>query len=103
MKKTGRLIRSPAFNSHRFTASPMGFEPTISTVTGWRALRAAPRGRMLNRNVSPAAGRFCRSDGLNVAMRAAAADERSSFLTLGFLQSYRPAERRGFPEQRVTA
>ena len=22
----------------------MGFEPTISTVTGWRALRAAPRG-----------------------------------------------------------
>ena len=26
-------------------ASPMGFEPTISTVTGWRALRAAPRGQ----------------------------------------------------------
>jgi hypothetical protein len=25
-------------------ASPMGFEPTISTVTGWRALQAAPRG-----------------------------------------------------------
>ncbi len=22
----------------------MGFEPTISTVTGWRAFRAAPRG-----------------------------------------------------------
>src|SRR6516225_9507964 len=27
-------------------ASPMGFEPMISTVTGWRALQAAPRGRM---------------------------------------------------------
>jgi hypothetical protein len=28
-------------------ASPVGFEPTISTVTGWRALRAAPRGRVV--------------------------------------------------------
>jgi hypothetical protein len=27
-------------------ASPMGFETTISTVTGWRALRTAPRGRI---------------------------------------------------------
>ena len=26
-------------------ASPMGFEPMTSTVTGWRALRAAPRGQ----------------------------------------------------------
>jgi hypothetical protein len=26
-------------------ASPMGFEPMTSTVTGWRALQAAPRGR----------------------------------------------------------
>ena len=26
-------------------APPMGFEPTISTLTGWRALRTAPRGR----------------------------------------------------------
>ena len=26
-------------------ASPMGFEPTISTLTGWRALQAAPRGQ----------------------------------------------------------
>jgi hypothetical protein len=25
----------------------MGFEPTISSVTGWRALRAAPRGRAI--------------------------------------------------------
>ncbi len=24
---------------------PMGFEPTVSTLTGWRALRAAPRGQ----------------------------------------------------------
>jgi len=27
------------------TALPMGFEPTISTLTGWRALRTAPRER----------------------------------------------------------
>jgi hypothetical protein len=33
-------------------ASPMGFEPMISTVTGWRALQAAPRGR----NSVPGAG-----------------------------------------------
>src|SRR5271156_997088 len=26
-------------------ASPAGFEPAISTLTGWRALQAAPRGR----------------------------------------------------------
>src|SRR5262245_30967395 len=29
----------------RHQASPVGFEPTISTVTGWRALRATLRGR----------------------------------------------------------
>lgn len=28
-------------------APPIGFEPTISTVTGWRALHAAPRGRVV--------------------------------------------------------
>jgi hypothetical protein len=28
------------------SAPPIGFEPTISTVTGWRALLAAPRGRV---------------------------------------------------------
>ncbi len=28
-------------------ASPMGFEPTISTLTGWRALRTTPRGLLL--------------------------------------------------------
>ena len=27
----------------------MGFEPTISTVTGWRALRAALRGRYVSK------------------------------------------------------
>ena len=32
---------------HILKASPAGFEPAISTVTGWRALQAAPRGRML--------------------------------------------------------
>jgi hypothetical protein len=29
-------------------APPMGFEPTVSTLTGWRALRAAPRGRSIS-------------------------------------------------------
>src|SRR5690348_17176976 len=34
-------------NSEFPEASPMGFEPTISAVTGRRALLAAPRGRIL--------------------------------------------------------
>jgi hypothetical protein len=45
--------RSPRFELGRFAglrtvlcrASPMGFEPMISTLTGWRALQAAPRGQ----------------------------------------------------------
>jgi hypothetical protein len=52
-----RTHRSPRFELGRFSrlrtvpcfdisrAPPMGFEPTISTLTGWRALQAAPRGR----------------------------------------------------------
>lgn len=48
--------RSRRFELRRFAglrtvlscpASPMGFEPTISCVTGRRALRAAPRGRVV--------------------------------------------------------
>lgn len=31
----------------------MGFEPTTSTVTGWRALRAAPRGQVPGAGVEP--------------------------------------------------
>ena len=34
-------LRPPACSQ----ASPAGFEPAISTLTGWRALQAAPRGR----------------------------------------------------------
>jgi hypothetical protein len=37
-----------ALSSSVNKASPIGFEPTISTVTGWRALRAAPRGRVVS-------------------------------------------------------
>src|SRR5260221_5694400 len=29
----------------KYRTSPMGFEPMTSTVTGWRALQAAPRGQ----------------------------------------------------------
>ena len=31
---------------HIHSAPPMGFEPMISTLTGWRALQAAPRGHI---------------------------------------------------------
>ena len=33
------------FTRNNQKASPTGFEPVISTLTGWRALQAAPRGR----------------------------------------------------------
>ena len=33
-------------------ASPTGFEPVISTVTGWRALQTAPRGRVFSLQVA---------------------------------------------------
>ena len=48
--------KSPRFELGRFTglrtvpfpqASPAGFEPAISTLTGWRALQAAPRGQII--------------------------------------------------------
>ena len=54
-----RTHRSPRFELGRFAglrtvpslphpAPPTGFEPTISTLTGWRALQAAPRGRCVD-------------------------------------------------------
>ena len=60
---------------HSFRASPMGFEPTISTVTGWRALRAALRGRDLSIAVAqvggePTASLVLSRGGLPVAYRA---------------------------------
>ena len=41
-RPTGQQDRDPM--TQKIKASPMGFEPTFSTVTGWRALLAAPRG-----------------------------------------------------------
>ncbi len=40
--RSGSPSQSPTLHS----ASPMGFEPTISAVTGQRALRTAPRGQV---------------------------------------------------------
>ena len=40
-----RLAALPFCVPCRNQASPTGFEPVISTVTEWRALQAAPRGR----------------------------------------------------------
>ena len=53
----------------------MGFEPTISTLTVWRALRAALRGRiglllMAQAGFEPAASFVLSEGGLPVAYRA---------------------------------
>jgi hypothetical protein len=57
----------------------MGFEPTTSTLTGWRALRAAPRGHscpptiapaMAQEGFEPSASRSLNASGLPVAYRA---------------------------------
>ncbi len=59
----------------------MGFEPTISTLTGWRALRAAPRGLsfdfdrisdlpMAQEGFEPSASLVLSESGLPVAYRA---------------------------------
>ena len=48
-----------AFPSMNLKASPIGFEPTASTLTGWRALQAAPRGRSFLRIPKPDS-RICR-------------------------------------------
>jgi hypothetical protein len=75
--------RSRRFELRRFTglrtvllcrASPMGFEPTISCVTGRRALRTAPRGRNFDSvaqvGFEPTASLVLNQGGLPVAYRA---------------------------------
>src|SRR5206468_11571190 len=58
-------------------ASPMGFEPMISTVTGWRALQTAPRGRVAvaQVGVEPTASLGLSKGGLPIAYRAGARDQ----------------------------
>src|SRR5206468_4976917 len=60
-------------------ASPIGFEPTISTVTGWRALLAALRGpvSVAQVGVEPTAALVLSQGGLPVAYRAVCAPSRS--------------------------
>ena len=55
-------------------ASPMGFEPMISTLTGWRALQAAPRGRILmaQAGFEPTASLVLSEGGLPIAYWAQA-------------------------------
>ena len=76
--------RSPRFELGRFTclrtapnrqASPVGLEPTISTVTGWRALLAALRGRdvyvaVAQVGVEPTASLVLSQGGLPITYRA---------------------------------
>ncbi len=52
--------------------SPMGFEPTTSTLTGWRALLTAPRGQtsVARVGVEPTASFGLSKGGLPVAYRA---------------------------------
>ena len=55
------------------SASPMGFEPTISCVTGRRALQAAPRGQdssVAQVGVEPTASLVLSQGGLPIAYRA---------------------------------
>ena len=94
--------RSRRFELRRFAglrtvlscpASPMGFEPTISCVTGRRALRAAPRGRIVMSvaqvGLEPTASLVLSQGGLPVAYRAAWCPERESNpQTLGFRPSH---------------
>ena len=52
----------------------MGFEPTISTLTAWRALLAAPRGQCLLQmaqvGLEPTASLVLSQGGLPIAYRA---------------------------------
>ena len=50
----------------------MGFEPIISTVTGWRALQAAPRGQspVAQVGVEPTASLVLSEGGLPIAYQA---------------------------------
>ncbi len=60
----------------------MGFEPTISCVTGRRALRAAPRGRIIFQvaqvGFEPTASLVLSQSGLPVGYRAICPDEESN-------------------------
>jgi hypothetical protein len=59
---------------NRRVASLAGFEPAISTVTGWRALRAALQGRdvsVAQVGFEPTASLVLSQGGLPVAYRAA--------------------------------
>lgn len=54
-------------------ASLMGFEPTVSTLTGWRALLAAPQGHVLSVaqvGLEPTASLVLSQRGLPIAYRA---------------------------------
>ena len=76
----------------RCEASPIGFEPTISTVTGWRALRATLRGRVsvAQVGIEPTASLVLSQGGLPVAYRATfllCPEQESNLQTLGFKPS----------------
>ena len=66
----------------------MGFEPTASTLTGWRALLAAPRGRNCLRvaqvGVEPTASLVLSQGGLPIAYRAKYPEQESNLQTLRF-------------------
>src|SRR5579863_6095733 len=73
-----------AFIPHPSKASPTGFEPVISCVTGRRALRAAPRGRIFaSRSLAqvglePTASFVLSEGGLPIAYRAQLSIEHSA-------------------------
>jgi len=86
--------RSPLcqFAYRAIEASPVGFEPTISTVTGWRALRATLRGRVsvAQVGIEPTASLVLSQGGLPVAYRAICLlcpKQESNLQTLGFKPS----------------
>ena len=62
----------------------MGFEPTASTLTGWRALQAAPRGQcsfaVAQVGVEPTASSGLSQGGLPIAYRAVQYPEQESNL-----------------------
>ena len=70
----------------------MGFEPTTSTLTGWRALQAAPRGRchlkVAQVGFEPTASLVLSQSGLPIAYRAEEYPEQESNpQSLGFKPS----------------
>ena len=74
----------------------MGFEPTISTLTAWRALLAAPRGRIVLRvaqvGLEPTASLVLSQGGLPIAYRAVVGlhqypEQGSNLQSLGFRPS----------------